>query len=108
MRAGRLDRQIKIIRDMPSTIDEYGTPIGGPLTAIHSLRASLLEATAEEFIRDFGADTERVTIFKTRFVSDIKTSDLVEYDGRLHDIKELKEIGRRRGLEIRTIERSGE
>ena len=108
MRSGKLDRLIKIKRQGASAIGDYGEPQDGADGVIHTLRASLIEASSEEFIRDFGADTEEITIFKTRFVDDIKTSDTVDYAGRIHDIKELKELGRRRGLEIRTIERAGQ
>jgi hypothetical protein len=36
------------------------------------------------------------------------TEDRVDYDGQLHDIHEVRELGRRAGLELHTIARRGD
>jgi head-tail adaptor len=89
MRAGKLDREILIER-LTKTIDAYGTPVETWAT-FATLRAELTEESVTEFI------------FKTRFIDGITVLDRVNYADTPHNIKELKETGRRRGLEIHTV-----
>jgi head-tail adaptor len=89
MRAGKLDREILIER-VSKSIDAYGTPVE-TWTTFATLRAELTEESATDFI------------FKTRFIDGISVLDRVKYAGTAHDIKELKETGRRKGLEIHTL-----
>lgn len=103
MRAGQLDRQIIILREA-RTIDDFGASTTTAST-LHTLRAQIITARTDEAIEAYGASTEVVTVFRVRFRDDLKVSDLVEYQGRTHDIKEITEIGRRKGLELRTIAR---
>lgn len=100
MRAGQLDRVITIQRST-SEIDEYGNP-AATWSDIATIRAQLVQASTEEFIRGYGASDETAIIFRTRFL-EVGPADRIVFDGANHNIKELKEIGRRRGLEIRTV-----
>lgn len=100
MRAGQLDREIKIERGT-HTLDQYGTP-QFVWTEFVTLRARIIQATTEEFQRAFGASGETAIIFRTWFYDGITLADRVIYDGLIHNILEIKEIGRRNGLEIRT------
>lgn len=100
MQAGKLDRAITIQRSTHE-IDEYGNPVY-TWTTLATLRAQLIQATTEEFMRAWGASSEIAIIFRTRFLEGVRLSDRVIYEGEEHNIKEVKELGRRRGLEIRT------
>ena len=103
MRAGALDRTIVIQR-----LAETARPSGGiseSWAPLATLRAQLIQATTDEAIRGYGAATEAVTVFRTRFLAGVTAADRVLFDDRPHDIVEIKEIGRRRGLELRTIAR---
>lgn len=107
MRAGALDRVIVIERRDGVSYDELGNPVPGQTwRTLASMRAQIIQATTEEFMRGWGASSETAIIFRTRYLDDVRLSDRVTYDGKQHDIKEVKELGRRRGLEIRTA-RSG-
>jgi SPP1 family predicted phage head-tail adaptor len=101
MRAGRLDTQIEIQRATVA-LDDAGTPIMSWAT-IASPRAQVIQASTEEFISGAGATDETAIIFRTRFLPDVTTADRVLHGGTIHNIKELKPIGRRRGLEIRIV-----
>lgn len=101
MRAGRLDRQITIQRSA-YVVNEYGNP-EFTWTDIATVRAQLVQAGTEEFLRAYGAIDETVIIFRIRWRVGLTTADRVVHDGQNHDIKEIKEIGRHRGLEIRTV-----
>lgn len=101
MRAGKLDRIITIER-VTTTVDEYGTPTEGWST-VATLRGELIQSSAQEFIRAYGATTDTIAIFRTRYLDGVTTADRVTYQGQPYDLKEVKEIGRREGLELRCI-----
>lgn len=103
MRAGKLDKIIRI-----KTVTYTDTPDGGqiPVTTYReNLRAQLIEESTEEFMRAAGTSTERVRIFRTRYLDGVTLVDRVEYLGLEYDLKQIKEIGRRRGLELRCTQR---
>lgn len=105
MRAGKLDREITIQRST-HVLDEYGTPIS-TWTDIATVRAEIVQASTEEFIRGWGASDETVIIFRTRWLADVQLADRIIYGGIIHNLKEIKEIGRRKGLELRCISTGG-
>lgn len=104
MRAGKLDRVITLER-ATETIDGNGTPQSA-WAPIATMRADVIEASTDEFIRGYGAEGMNVVVFRTRFIEGITVADRVAYDGAAFDIKGINELGRRRGLELRT-ERAG-
>ena len=99
MRAGKLDREITFER-ATETVDGYGAtaPTWAPLA---TMRAQLIDATTDESIRAFGASTESTVVFRTRYLEGLTVADRVIYEGSAYEIVQLKEIGRRRGLDIR-------
>lgn len=99
MRAGNLDREI-IIHRSTMTIGDAGTP-GETWAPIATLRAQLIEATTDEYIRGSGASTERLVVFRTRFIDGVTAADRISYEGRPFVLKQIKEIGRRKALEFR-------
>lgn len=100
MRAGSLDRTITIERVTSTTLTAAGSPVD-TWAPIATLRAQVIEAATDESIRQHGAATERVVVFRTRYLAGVTPADRVAFEGQHYDIKQLKEIGRRRGLEIR-------
>jgi SPP1 family predicted phage head-tail adaptor len=101
MRSGELDKEITIERASES-IDDNGA-VSSTWASIATLRAKVLQQSAEEFIRGFGASSETAIVFRTRYLAGLTLSDRIVYQGRAHDIKELKEIGRRVGWDIRCL-----
>lgn len=101
MQAGKLDKKITIQRSTYE-VDENGTPIFA-WTTIATLRAQIIQSGTEEFIRAYGASDETVTIFRTRFVAGVTLEDRIVYAGKELNIKEVSEIQRKRGLELRTL-----
>ena len=102
MRAGKLDRTIRIDTYSAGVPDDYGT-VTETWTALATLRAQLVQASTEEFIRAYGASDETVIIFRTRWLAGVTNADRVHYEGEFFNIKEVKEIGRRKGLELRAV-----
>lgn len=100
MRSGKLDRVITIQANTGPSTDEYGTPIEG-WVSVETLRAQLIQASTEEFIRGYGETSDTAIIFRTRYLASVTTDHRIEYDGEHLNIREVKEIGRRKGLELR-------
>lgn len=101
MRSGRLDREITLQHGEYMT-DSYGGAVY-TWTDIATVRAEIVEATTEEFIRAYGSSDEAIRVFRIRFRSDVTTGNRVLFEGTVHDIKAVTEIQRRRGLELRTV-----
>lgn len=99
MQAGKLDRTIHIER-ATTVIDDYGVPSEG-WERIAKLRAQVIQQSTDEFLRASGESTETVIVFRTRYVDGITLADRVIYQDRPHNLIETKELGRRRGLELR-------
>lgn len=101
MRAGKLDRSITIERQT-----ETVTPSGGVVTAwtvLATVRAEIVQQSASEFLTGFGEAETGTAIFRIRYLVGITTADRITYEGTAYNIKEVAEIGRRRGLELRAV-----
>lgn len=98
MRAGNLDRSITV-QSFTSTVNEYGTPIE-TWTDVATVRAQIIQSSTEEFLTS-GATDETVIIFRTRYFAGVTTSSQVLYEGQTFNVREVKEIGRRKGLDLR-------
>ncbi|MDW5314088.1 phage head closure protein [Rhizobium sp. PL01] len=101
MRAGKLDRTITIERQT-QTLNENRMPVS-VWTAVATVRAEVVQQSSNEFLCGFGEAENSTVIFRVRFVPGITTADRVSYNGAAYDLKETKEIGRRRGLELRAV-----
>jgi SPP1 family predicted phage head-tail adaptor len=103
VRAGNLDRTITLLAHVEGEPDQYGNVTAG-WTDAGTFRAAIVTLSTEEFLRSYGETSEAVIVFRTRFLPGVTTSHRVDFEGRIFDIKELKEIGRRDGLEWRCEE----
>lgn len=99
MRAGGMDRTITVQRS-GKTRDAFG---GAAIewTDLATVRAQLLASSTAEFMEAGGEQAERVVAFRTRWMEDLRNADRVVFEGSPYDVLEIKEIGRRRGLELR-------
>lgn len=102
MRAGNLDRTIVLQRWTEGEPDPYGNVVSIFVDRA-TLRAQVVSASTDEFIRDHGASDETVIVFRTRFLPGVELADRVIYGGEPFDIKQVAEIGRRKGLELRCM-----
>jgi head-tail adaptor len=102
MRAGLLDRVITLDR-ATVTVDANGTP--QPSWATYAtMRAQLLtNATKEQALKSFGEETDVARAFRIRWIDGVLLSDRLTYNSDHYRIVEVKEIGRREGLEIGTL-----
>ena len=92
-----------VVQRVSTSVNAAGTPVE-TWTAYATLRAQVLQQTTEEFIRgSAGVSDETTVVFRTWWHDGITPADRILFDGTLHNIKEIKPIGRRAGLEIRTF-----
>lgn len=105
MRAGKLTETI-ILRSVEYVDDGYG---GQEIveTDHATLRAQIIEESTDEYVRNYGTSTERLRIFRTRWLDGVSPEWTVVHDGLTFNIKQIKEIGRRRGLELRCVHGAG-
>lgn len=103
MRSGKLDRLIRIER---ADFEDDGMGNQKPIWAkLADMRAEIVQASTQEYMRAYGASDENVIVFRTRFLDGVTNADRILYAGAPFDIKETKEIGRKQGLEIRCVSR---
>lgn len=98
IRAGKLDRQITIERET-ETVAASGA-VSNAWAEIATVRAELVQRSAEEFLTGFGEADAGGAVFRVRYLAGITTADRVICAGVSYDIDEIAELGRRRGLEL--------
>lgn len=99
---GKLDQLVTIERLDGVTKNEHHNPVPA-WTEFVTLWAEVLQAAADESTTDFGeAQTDTLT-FRTRYFAGITTADRLVFDGRVFNLKNITEIGRRDALELRAV-----
>lgn len=101
IRAGKLDRQITIERQV-ETVAASGA-VAKAWTPVATLRAELVQQAAEEYLSGFGEVEGGNVVFRIRYIAGIGTADRVTFAGDTFDIDEIAELGRRRALELRCV-----
>jgi len=101
LRSGKLDRQITIKRQTETVAASGAVSKDWPVIA--TVRAELVQQSAEEFLSGFGEEDKGGAVFRIRYMDGITTADRVGYDGAVYDINEITELGRHRALELRTV-----
>jgi SPP1 family predicted phage head-tail adaptor len=104
MRAGALDRIIIIERQLGTGLDDAGTPVSVGWMPFVTSRAQLIEASTDEYLRGYGEGENGKAIFRLRWVDGVTADMRVIWEGRTLNIREIKQIGRNRGLELRCEE----
>jgi SPP1 family predicted phage head-tail adaptor len=104
VRAGDLDQVITIERSS-ALLDANRAPIE-TWTPLATVRAGIVTASTEEFMRGRGATSETSIVFRIRYLDGLTLADRVIYYGGAYNIKDMRELGRARGLDIR-VERAG-
>lgn len=99
MKAGALDRTITIERATEAK-DDLGV-VTSTWRCLATRHAQLVQSSTAEFMRAFGASTETAIVFRLRFLAGVTLADRVRFDGATFNLVEIKELGRREGLELR-------
>ena len=99
MKAGKLDRKITLERET-EIVDRYGTAVS-VWAKVAMVAAQMIQAATDEFLSAHGEDEKATVVFRIRYRPGVELTDRVSYYGRAYGIVEIKEIGRREGLELR-------
>lgn len=101
MQSGKLDRLITIERQT-ETVAASGA-VSRAWSEVATVRAAVQQQTASEFLAGFGEAATGTVIFLIRYLPGITTADRIGFKGRAYDLKEIKETGRARALELRAV-----
>lgn len=99
MRAGNLDRRITI-QTVGTIVDDYGREVPGGTVDLATVWASMQQQGGREFIAADAVQAERKVVFRLHYVSGLDEAMTVLHDGMEYDIREVRELGRRQGLEL--------
>lgn len=101
MRAGTLDRRITIQRQT-STLSDSGDPVV-VWADVATVYARKLENRGQERFTTQQIVGRAMKTFQFRWsatVAEVTTKHRIVFDGRDHDITDVREIGRREGIEV--------
>jgi head-tail adaptor len=101
VRAGQMDRVVTLQRVTTASGD--GGVVTETWSTVVPLRAQLVSTAVDEINKDHGDTTNIAVTFRTRWFHDVRLSDRLIYQEKFFNILQTKEIGRRRGLEIKAI-----
>lgn len=96
--AGRLDRTIQIERPTRSVGVAGSETLAW--TPVATVRAELIQSEISETLAAQGTTPKAALAFRIRYLAGVTPDDRVIYEGRAYNLRTVKEIGRRRGLEL--------
>lgn len=107
MRAGNLDRSI-IIQAKTPTQNAFGEPVDvwAKIHTDDTIPARIVPMRGSESFTARQVVGKAVVTFRIRYRADVTTLNRIVYDGRDYDIHDVREVGRREGLEIDASARS--
>ena len=99
MRAGQLDREITIQERVVSS-NSVGEDIYDWVDLARGVRAQVIQQSAREIFRAGAIQTVVDTLFVMRYRPSVTPSNRILYEGRAYNLYSVRELGRKRGLEI--------
>ena len=102
MEAGKLDRFI-IVQRKTESLSATGA-ITETWTNLLAVRAAILDQTAEEIAGGFGEAEAKTVVFLVRWnPTPITTGDCILCGSVVYDLKQIVEVGRRKGWKLRGV-----
>lgn len=101
MDSGGLDRRVTLQR-FTTIQDEYGEEIQ-VWTDLATVFAEVRQQGGREYLAAASTVAERRVVFFVRWFAGLTVLDRVSFGGVLHNIAEVREIGRRDGVELHTV-----
>lgn len=101
MKAGALDRRVTIERY--SVIQNaYGEEIES-WSPLATVSAQVIQQSGREFLAADALHASVRVLFRLRWIEGVRETDRVIYGDRQYDIQEVRELGRREGLELMAV-----
>ncbi len=101
MKAGALDRRAMLQRKTV-VYDDYGGEIEA-WAELATVSAQVVQQSGREFLAAQQIQADQRVLFRLRWIEGVTVLDRVSYGGRLHNIQDVKELGRREGVELMTV-----
>lgn len=100
MNAGQMDRQI-VLQTYSTTTDDWNHPVKtwADLATVWASKVDKRETERNELNQTVALTSTTWTI---RYRSDIDTTARIKYGTKIYEIRGIKELGRREGLQITT------
>jgi SPP1 family predicted phage head-tail adaptor len=107
MQAGRLDRRVTLER-FTETRDQFNEPVKGwtPLATVWASYEPLSDGERFRASETAAGASARFVIRWSQDVSSLNPKDRLVFEGVVHELVRVKEIGRREGLELTTAARA--
>lgn len=99
--AGSLFHTVTIERETKTRTPSRGTV--SAWTEIATTRAEVVKSSSADFLTGFGTAQQGTIIFRIRWRDGLTGAERIVFNGRAYQIKEIADIGRRVGLEIRAV-----
>jgi len=100
VKAGALDRLATIQRH---TLVDDGYGSVETWADLITLPAQVVQQAGREFFAASSVQADQRVLFRLRWIEGVTVRDRVSYSGRLHNIVDVKELGRREGTELMTV-----
>lgn len=97
--AGKLDRYVTLLRETVTGRNTLNEEVRA-YVPIRKFKAARIAKSEDERFAAEQRYAVRTVTFRTRWFRDIEETDRLECEGLRYDIKGLKELGRRRGIDI--------
>lgn len=99
MRAGKLDRVVTVLRRTETGRTALNEPIF-EWPAAETVRAQLIHRSEDEAFAASQRYEKRLVTFRTRWIPNLSAVDRLECDGLTYEIRGIRELGRRAGLDV--------
>ena len=99
IRAGQLDRVVTI-QERVVTENSVGEDTYDWVDLATGVRAQVIQQSGREIFRAGSIQTAVDTLFVMRYRPDVSVSNRIVYNGKAYNLYSVRELGRRRGLEI--------
>ena len=98
MRAGKLDRRIRI-ESKSATLDSYGQEVIS-WVLVDEVWAEIMPKRGNEVMASMQTTPESTTIFRIRYLPAVNENCRIVYRSEAYDILYIAEIDRKEGMEI--------
>lgn len=102
LRAGELDRRVSLFRRELTAHPDTGELIPSSVVYATAVPARVVSAPGSEYLSMNQVVSEVRKVFVIRWRSGVVVTDRVLFEGVEHDIQDIRELGRRTGLELHT------
>src|SRR5690606_33405087 len=95
----QFNRLVELVRDVETGRDSYNQPIVEPSTIARFWAAKIFKSEDERYSAS-QVYAVRLVTFRSHFIEDVRPTDRLTCEGETYNIRGVREIGYREGIEI--------